>query len=126
MCCSLSKMSDLKRTSETASGIARLAGRSKVAIVLEQGITHDLNFKKWAKNPTPSNVGAFLKDLRIEVYDENGRIALAYKVYRCWVSEFQTLPELDANANAIEIQHIKLESEGWERDNTVNEPTEPT
>jgi phage tail-like protein len=84
-----------------------------------------INFKKWAKNQTTSNAWAFLKDLRIEVYDEVGRIAFAYKVYRCWVSEFQMLPELDANANAIEIQHMKIESEGWERDNTVNEPTEP-
>ena len=57
---------------------------------------------------------------------EAGQVALAYKVYRAWVSEFQALPDLDANANAVAIQHIKLENEGWERDQSVPEPTEPT
>ena len=58
----------------------------------------------------------FRKDIIIEVYNEAGQLALAYKVYRCWVSEYQALPELDANANAVAIQTIKLENEGWERD----------
>ena len=49
---------------------------------------------------------------------------IAYKVYRCWVSEFQALPELDANETSIAIQSIKLENEGWERDYDVQEPTE--
>jgi hypothetical protein len=35
------------------------------------------------------------------------------------------VPELDANANAVAIQHIKLENEGWDRDLSVTEPTEP-
>ena len=68
----------------------------------------------------------FRKDIIIEVYNEAGQLAIAYKVYRCWVSEFQALPDLDANANAVAIQHIKLENEGWERDYEVVEPTEPT
>ena len=68
----------------------------------------------------------FRKDLIIEVYNEAGQLALAYKVYRCWVSEFQLLSELDANANAVAIQHIKLENEGWERDVEVKEPREPS
>jgi len=62
----------------------------------------------------------------IELLNEQGVTAKAYKVYRCWVSEFQALPDLDANANAVAIQHIKLENEGWERDQEVPEPTEPT
>ena len=41
------------------------------------------------------------------------------------MSEYQALPELDANANAVAIQHIKLENEGWERDTSVTEPQEP-
>ena len=65
----------------------------------------------------------FRKDLIIEVYNEAGQLAIAYKVYRCWVSEFQALPDLDANANAVAIQHIKLENEGWERDYEVTEPS---
>ena len=68
----------------------------------------------------------FRKDIIIEIYNEAGQLAIAYKVYRCWVSEYQALPDLDANANAVAIQHIKLENEGWERDNEVPEPTEPT
>jgi phage tail-like protein len=66
----------------------------------------------------------FRKDITIEVYNEAGQLALAYKLYRCWVSEYQSLPDLDANANAVAIQHIKLENEGWERDTDVPEPTE--
>ena len=68
----------------------------------------------------------FRKDIIIEVYNEAGQLALAYKVFRCWVSEYQALPDLDANANAVAIQHIKLENEGWERDVDVTEPTEPS
>ena len=68
----------------------------------------------------------FRKDIIIEVYNEAGQLAIAYKVYRCWVSEYQALPDLDANANAVAIQHIKLENEGWERDLDVTEPTEPS
>src|SRR5262249_47627345 len=68
----------------------------------------------------------FRKDIIIEVYNEAGQLALAYKVFRCWVSEFQALPDLDANANAVAIQHIKLENEGWERDYEVTEPSEPS
>ena len=68
----------------------------------------------------------FRQDLIIELYNESGQTVLAYKVYRCWVSEYQALPDLDANANAVAIQHIKLENEGWERDQSVTEPTEPS
>jgi phage tail-like protein len=68
---------------------------------------------------------SFRKDLILEVYNEAGQLALAYRIFRCWVSEYQALPDLDANANAVAIQHIKLENEGWERDLNVVEPTEP-
>lgn len=68
----------------------------------------------------------FRKDLTIELYNEAGQLAITYKVYRCWVSEYQAMPDLDANANAVAIQHIKLENEGWERDYEVPEPSEPT
>jgi phage tail-like protein len=68
----------------------------------------------------------FRKDIIIEVYNEAGQKAIAYNVYRCWVSEFLALPDMDANANAVAIQHIKLENEGWARDLSVTEPTEPS
>ena len=63
---------------------------------------------------------------RVTAGAEAGQLVLAYKVYRCWVSEYQALPELDANATAVAIESIKLENEGWERDYSVTEPTEPT
>ena len=68
----------------------------------------------------------FPQGLIIEVYNEAGQLAIAYKVFRCWVSEYQAMPDLDANANAVAIQTIKLENEGWERDYEVAEPSEPS
>ncbi|MFN7883144.1 MAG: phage tail protein, partial [bacterium] len=66
----------------------------------------------------------FRKDITIELLNEQGVIAKAYKIYRCWVSEYQALPELDANGHAIAIEHMVLQNEGWERDTDVAEPTE--
>jgi phage tail-like protein len=139
----ISKVSALKRTTEMVehreggdpSSTRKSPGRSKYeAITLERGVTHDTEFEKWANKVWNygSGLGAevslkdFRKDLIIEFYNEAGQLAIAYKVYRCWVSEYQALPDLDANANAVAIQHIKLENEGWERDLDVVEPSEPT
>ena len=139
----ISKVSALKRTTEVVehreggdpSSGRKSPGRSKFeAITLERGITHDTNFEQWANKVwnLGSGLGSevslkdFRKDLIIEVYNEAGQLALAYKVFRCWVSEYQALPDLDANANAVAIQHIKLENEGWERDYEVSEPAEPS
>jgi phage tail-like protein len=95
-------------------------------------VTHDSEFEKWANKVWHYGNGLgkevslkdFRKDIIIELYNEAGQLVTAYKVYRCWVSEFQAQPDLDANANAVAIQHIKLENEGWERDTSVVEPTE--
>ena len=139
----ISKVSSLKRTTEVVkhreggdpSSSRKSPGRTEYeAITLERGVTHDKEFEQWANKVWNfgSGLGAevsladFRKDLIIEVYNEAGQLAIAYKVYRCWVSEFQALPDLDANANAVAIQHLKLENEGWERDYEVNELTEPT
>jgi len=139
----ISKVGGLKRTTEVVkhreggdpSTTRKSPGRTEYdAITLERGVTHDTEFEKWANKVWNygSGLGAevSLKDFRrnvvIEMYNEAGQPAQRYKVYRCWVSEFQALPDLDANANAVAIQHIKLENEGWERDYEVAEPTEPT
>lgn len=139
----VSKVSALKRTTEmvehrdggSPSTSHKSPGRTKYeAITLERGVTHDVEFEQWANKVWNfgSGLGAevslknFRKDIIIEVYNEAGQLALAFKVYRCWVSEYQALPDLDANANAIAIQNIKLENEGWERDYDVSEPTEPS
>jgi phage tail-like protein len=103
-------------------------------ITLERGVTHDVDFEQWANKVWNygSGLGAetslqdFRKDLIIELLNEAGQVAIAYKVYRAWVSEYRAIPDLDANANAVAISLIKLENEGWERDYAVTEPTEPS
>jgi phage tail-like protein len=100
-------------------------------ITMERGITHDLEFEKWANKVWSLQTGGvsladFRKDIIIEVYNEAGQLAIAYKVYRCWVSDFQALPDLDASANAIAIENMTIQHEGWERDVQVTEPTEPS
>ena len=138
----ISKCSALKRTTEVVehreggdpSTGRKSPGRSKFeAITLERGVTHDPEFERWANKVWNFGAGLgmevslkdFRKDIIIEFYNEAGQLAIAYKVFRCWVSEFQALPDLDANANAVAIQHLKLENEGWERDVAVTEPSEP-
>jgi phage tail-like protein len=137
------KVSTLKRTTEVVkhreggdpSSSRKTPGRTEYeAVTLERGVTHDPEFERWANKVWNfgSGLGAevslkdFRKDIIIELYNEAGQLALAYKVYRCWVSEFQSLPDLDANANAVAIERLKLENEGWERDYEVAEPAEPT
>ena len=137
----VSKVGGLKRTTEVVthreggdpSSSRKSPGRTEYeAITLERGVTHDTEFEKWANKVWNygSGLGAevslkdFRKEIIIEVYNEAGQLVIAYKVFRCWVSEFQALPELDANANAVAIQTLKLENEGWERDYEVGEPTE--
>ena len=139
----ISKVSSLKRTTELVehreggdpSTTRKSPGRTKFEpVTLERGITHDTEFEKWANKVWQTGVGLgaevslrdFRKDVIVEVYNEAGQLALTYKVFRCWVSEYQALPDLDANANAVAIQHIKLENEGWQRDPAVVEPAEPT
>ena len=139
----VSKVSALKRSTEVVehreggdpSSSRKSPGRTKFeAITLERGVTHDTEFEKWANKVWNfgSGLGAevslkdFRKDLIIDVYNEAGQLVLSYKVFRAWVSEFQAIPDLDANANAVAIQTMKLENEGWERDLDVTEPSEPS
>lgn len=139
----VSKVSALKRSTEMVehreggdpSTSRKSPGRTKYeAVTLERGVTHDLEFERWANKVWNFGAGLglevslkdFRKDISIEVYNEAGQKVLAYNLFRCWVSEFQSLPDLDANANAVAIQTIKLENEGWERDVSVAEPSEPT
>ena len=141
----ISKVSALKRTTEVVehrsggdpSTSHKSPGRNKYeAITLERGVTHDPEFEKWAnkvwnyqnaqaQNATQEvSLADFRKDLIIDFFNEAGQKVISYHVYRCWVSEYQALPDLDANANAVAIQHIKLENEGWDRDPAVVEPQE--
>jgi phage tail-like protein len=139
----VSKVGALKRTTEVVehraggdpSTVFKSPGQSKYEpIILERGVTHDPEFEKWANKVWNfgSGLGSevslkdFRKDIILEMYNEAGQLAIAFKIYRCWVSEFQAVPELDASANAVAIQTLTLQNEGWERDYEVTEPTEPT
>jgi phage tail-like protein len=137
----VSKVTALKRTTEVVkhrdgadpSTSRKSPGRSEFeAITLERGVTHDPEFEAWAAKVWQVGVALgsevslkdFRKDVILDFYNEAGQLAISYKIYRAWVSEYQALPDLDANANAVAIQHIKLENEGWERDVAIVEPTE--
>ena len=137
----LSKCSALKRTTEVVkhreggdpSTSRKSPGRSEYApITLERGVTHDSDFEDWAskvwnyKGTLGSEVSLadFRRELTLEFYNEAGQLVIAYLIHKAWVSEFQALPDLDANANAVAIQHIIVEHEGWERDPKTKEPAE--
>lgn len=140
----VSKVSVLKRQTEVVKfraggdpSVIRLSpGQTSYdPITLEQGVTYDWTFEQWANKvwdyqrsltdgTTDVSLKDFRKDIIIELYNESGQKAMAYNVYRCWVSEYQAMPELDGMGNAIAISTIKLENEGWERDQSVGEPTE--
>ncbi|MET8699675.1 MULTISPECIES: phage tail protein [unclassified Kitasatospora] len=139
----ISKVSPLKRTTEVvkhrsggdSSAPRKSPGRTDFeAVTLERGVTHDPEFDRWANKVWMVGAGRgaevslrdFRKDLVIQVLNEAGQVAVAHKLYRAWPSEYQVLGELDANANAVAIQSLKLEVEGWERDEETPEPEEPS
>src|SRR5262249_37793706 len=130
----ISKVGALKRSTEVVehreggdpSSGRKSPGRTKYeAITLERGVTHDQEFEQWAnkiwqygakpgtQDSKEVSLKDFRKDITLEVYNEAGQKVIAYNIYRCWVSEFQALPDLDANANAVAIETLKLENEGW-------------
>jgi phage tail-like protein len=135
----VSKVTGLRRSSdpiEYREGgnpvILKGIGRTKYeAITLERGVTHDPEFEDWANAAQELDSGhprttlsALRKEIRLDLLNEQGQVAQRYVVHRCWVSEYQALPDLDAAGNAIALQHIKIENEGWERDLSIGEPDE--
>jgi phage tail-like protein len=139
----ISKVSVLKRMTEVVEHRAggdqttmyKSPGQTKFEpLTLERGVTHDVAFEDWASlvwklgngSGTQIALKGFRKDLILELHNEAGQVAIAYKIYRAWVSEFTALPELDASANAIAIQSIILQHEGFERDLDTPEPSEPS
>ncbi len=137
----ISKVSPLKRTTEVVkhrdgadpSSSRKSPGKTDYeAITLERGVTHDTEFEEWANlvwniNGAPNaevSLANFRKPVIIEVYNEKGQAVLRYNVHQCWVSEYQAQADLDSNGNAVLIQSIKLENEGWVRDVVLKEPDE--
>jgi phage tail-like protein len=142
----VSKVTALKRTTEVVehreggdpSSAHKSPGRTKYeAITLERGVSHDMEFQNWAnqvwnhQNASEAGKGMevslrnYKRNFTIELLNEAGQTVITYKVFNAWVSEFTAQADLDANANAVLIQSIKIENEGWERDRDVTEPTEP-
>ena len=136
----LKKMGALKKTTEAVdwrtggdpTHVRKLPGGTKYeAITLEQGLTHDPVFEEWANlvnnidGDSAMSLVGFRKDVVINVLNLQGQVAISYQVKRAWVSEYQALPDFDAGTtNTVGIQTIKLEHEGWDRDEAVTEPTE--
>jgi phage tail-like protein len=132
----VSRVSPLKRSTEVTSvreggdptNIHKAPGKTAYdPIILERGITGDPDFEDWANvvstlSASGNSVANFRKDIVIDIFNEAGHKVLSYFVHRCWVSEYQALPLLDASANMVAIEHIKLENEGWERDRAIVPP----
>ena len=135
----ISKVSSLKRTTEVVKHRSggdnsfdhKSPGRTSYeAVTMERGVTHDLEFEKWAnlvhtyQGDPGMDLVNYKKDLVLEVMNERGQVALRYFMFRCWVSEFTAVPDLDGNANATAIENIKIEIEGFLRDVDTAEPAE--
>lgn len=133
------KASALKRTTEVVrhrngndnSHDSPSPGRTSYeGLTLERGITHDVEFERWANLVHPfagdpaMDLVNYKQELTLEVMNEKGHVALRYFLHECWVSEFTAIPELDANANAVAVEMIKVELAGWERDVGTVEPDE--
>ena len=139
----LTRVGGLTRTTQVVSHreggdpstIRKSPGQTDYApVTLERGVTHDTDFEQWANQAWNYGAGLgaevslrnFRRDVTVELYNEAGQLAIAYHVFRCWVSQYTALPQLDAASNAVAIQSITLENEGWQRDTAVTEPTEPS
>lgn len=135
----VSKVSALKRTTDLVThreggdpSTSRISpGLTKFEpVTLERGVTHDPEFEAWANlvyhtdGDAAVSLKNFRKDIILELYNLQGQKVKAYKLFRCWVSEYQAMPELDANSNAVAIESLVLQNEGWERDEDVPEPEE--
>ena len=128
----ISRVSPLRRVTEVIehreggdlASPRKSPGRSTWdAITLERGGTHDPAFENWANLvwnvQGDVSLKEFRKDIRLELYNEAGQLVIAYQIFRCWVSEYVAVSDLDANADAVLIQSIRIENEGWERDSSV-------
>lgn len=135
----VSKIGALKRSADVIEYkeggnaiILKGLGRTKYEpITLERGITQDTDFITWADTTQKLDNGQpntslknLRREIRIQLLNEEGQPVHGYIVHRCWVSEFQALPDLDAGASSVAVEHIKLENEGWEVDTTITEAAE--
>jgi len=137
----LSKMGKLSRKVEVAKwrsagdpSYQRVmpGGTSFEPVTLEQGLTHHTIFERLANqvnNVKDGDTGMSLKNYRknvvINVLNLQGVPAMSYTLLRAWVSDYQALPDFDANnLNTVGIQSVTFQHEGFVRDDQVGEPTE--
>jgi phage tail-like protein len=137
----VSKVSALTRTTEAIEHRAggepgtphRIPGLTRFApVTLERGLTHDTAFEEWAGQVFTVGRGLerdlvnFRKSVVLQLFNAAGQMVMAYRLLRCWPSEYRAVPTLDGDRAAVAIQSLTLEVEGWERDRAVTEPTEPS
>jgi phage tail-like protein len=135
----VSKVSGFKRSSDAIDYkeggnmiIRKGLGRTKYdPITLERGVTFATDFEDWAnaaqvldKGAPSQSLANLRKEIRVELLNEEGQAVHRYLVHNCWVSEFQAMGDLDGGGNAVVIEHIKVENEGWERDMSLTEAKE--
>jgi phage tail-like protein len=135
----VSKVSAVKRSSKVidyneggnAVTLKGLGRTSYDPITIERGLTFDSGFQNWAnaaqvldKGAASTSLANLRREVRIELLNEEGQTVYRFLIHRCWVSEYQALSDLDAGGSGVALEHLKLENEGWERDVTLNEPTE--
>ncbi|MFI4976757.1 MAG: phage tail protein [Caulobacterales bacterium] len=91
-------------------------------VTLERGLSRDTAFADWAAQTLQAAPANPRKNVRLEVLGDSGQPILAYNLYRCWVSEYQPLPELDQAASGPLTERITLECDEWTRDASVAAP----
>jgi phage tail-like protein len=136
----LTKMGALTRTLESVDFYEagenliprKLPGKGTFGnVTLEAGVTYDTAFQDWANqcfdfaSHSITSLGEFRKNITVDVFNEAGQKALSYNLYRCWVTEYRALPDLDSSANTVAITTITLAVESWQRDEDVVEPQGP-
>lgn len=135
----VSKISPLKRSTELVthreggdlSTPRHSPGRTSFEpITLEKGITFSRDFEEWAnlvysvEGDAAVSLKNFRRDLIIDVMNLQGVVVKKYNIFRCWVSEYTALPDLDANANAVMLESVVVQNEGWSRDESIVEVAE--
>lgn len=138
----ITRVSGLRRTTEPVAdrsgrdpnGSAKSPGlTSHEPIVLERGRTHDAAFERWAEKVHSVGGGSgkvslkdYKKNVTITLSNEAGQNVMAFDVYGCWPSEYTALGALDAADSGTVTESITLQYDGFERDEEVTEPEEPS
>lgn len=141
----VSKVGGLTKTTQVVThreggapqGSRKIPGQTEYgALSLERGLTVDVAFEQWANKiwyyPNTGKLGQevsladFRKDINIVLYNTAGQAVMSYYVFNCWPSEYHAVPELDSGGNAVAIESLTLQNEGWTRDDSLKPPALPS